>query len=69
MCYTNVSLITDYDVGVPGAPPVSHDEVVGVFDRNVANVRSLLFGVIPVLPAERDCECATALANARVEVE
>ncbi|HKE54881.1 MAG TPA: S-methyl-5'-thioadenosine phosphorylase [Actinomycetota bacterium] len=67
MCYANVSLITDYDVGVPGAPPVSHEEVVGVFGRNVAKVRELLFGVIPALPAERDCECATALANARVE--
>jgi hypothetical protein len=25
--------------------------------------------VIPALPPERDCECATALANARFEVE
>jgi len=25
--------------------------------------------VIPALPADRDCECATALANARFEVE
>jgi 5'-methylthioadenosine phosphorylase len=67
MCYANVSLITDYDVGVPGAPPVSHEEVVGVFGRNLTKVRDLLFGVIPALPAERDCECATGLANARVE--
>ena len=69
MCYANVSLITDYDVGVPGAPPVSHEEVVTVFGQNVENVRALLMGVIPDLPAERDCECATALHNARVEVE
>jgi hypothetical protein len=40
-----------------------------VFGRNVARVRELLFGVIPSLPAERDCECATALADARVEAE
>jgi 5'-methylthioadenosine phosphorylase len=69
ICYANVSLITDYDVGVPGAPPVSHEEVVTVFGRNVSNVRDLLFATIPALPAERDCECATALDDARVEVE
>jgi 5'-methylthioadenosine phosphorylase len=68
ICYANVSLITDYDVGVPGAPPVSHEEVVRVFDENNARLRELLFAVIPAIPAERDCECATALANARFEV-
>ena len=56
MCYANVSLITDYDVGVPGAPPVSHEEVVGVFGRNITKVRELLFGVIPALPTEREDE-------------
>jgi 5'-methylthioadenosine phosphorylase len=69
ICYTNISLITDYDVGVPGAPPVTHEEVVRVFGQNNARLRELLFGAIPAFPAERDCECATALANARVEVE
>jgi len=69
ICYANVSLITDYDVGVPGAPPVSHEEVVRVFNENNARLRELLFAVIPALPDERDCECATALANARFEVE
>jgi len=69
ICYANISLITDYDVGVPGAPPVTHEEVVRVFGQNNARLRELLFGAIPAFPTERDCECATALANARVEVE
>jgi 5'-methylthioadenosine phosphorylase len=69
ICYANISLITDYDVGVPGAPPVTHEEVVRVFNENNARLRELLFAVIPALPEERDCECATALANARLEVE
>ena len=68
ICYANVSLITDFDVGVPGAPPVTHEEVVRVFADNNARLRELLFTVIPELPAERNCECATALANARFEV-
>ena len=69
ICYANVSLITDYDVGVPGAPPVTHEEVVRVFGQNNVRLRQLLFDVIPALPVERNCECATALADARFEVE
>jgi 5'-methylthioadenosine phosphorylase len=65
LCYANISLITDYDVGVEGVPPVTHEEVVRVFTDNNAKLRDLLFSVIPALPAERTCECATALTGAR----
>ncbi|HEY1330547.1 MAG TPA: S-methyl-5'-thioadenosine phosphorylase [Actinomycetota bacterium] len=69
MCYANVSLITDYDVGVEGeVEPVSHEEVVRVFQENLGRLRDLLFAAIAAMPAERDCPCATALANARFEV-
>lgn len=68
LCYANISLVTDYDVGVEGIPPVTHEEVIRVFDENNAKLRDLLFAVIPALPAERDCPCATALEGARFEV-
>lgn len=68
ICYANVSLITDYDVGVEGVQPVTNDEVVRVFEQNNAKLRDLLFAVIPALPAERDCACANALEGARFEV-
>ena len=68
LCYANISLITDYDVGVEGVPPVTHEEVVRVFAENNERLRELLFAVIPALPVERDCPCATALAGARFEV-
>ncbi|MFM7719360.1 MAG: S-methyl-5'-thioadenosine phosphorylase [Actinomycetota bacterium] len=68
ICYANISLITDYDVGVEGVPPVTHEEVVRVFTENNARLRDLLFAVIPALPAERPCPCATALEGARFEV-
>jgi 5'-methylthioadenosine phosphorylase len=70
ICYLNVALITDYDVGVEGedVAPVSHEEVIRVFQENIARLRDLLFAVIPALPAERDCPCATALQGARFEV-
>ena len=68
ICYANVSLITDYDVGVEDAPPVTHEDVIRVFGQNIENLRRLLFAVIPALPAQRDCICATALEHARFEV-
>jgi 5'-methylthioadenosine phosphorylase len=68
LCYANISVVTDYDVGVGDHPPVSHEEVVRVFDENLGRLRELLFRAIPALPAERDCPCATALQGARFEV-
>ncbi len=68
LCYANVSLITDYDVGVENVPAVTHEEVIRVFTENNARLRELLFAVIPALPAERACPCATALTGARFDV-
>jgi 5'-methylthioadenosine phosphorylase len=68
LCYVNVSLVTDYDVGVHGVPPVTHEEVIGAFAENNEKLRELLFRSIALMPAERDCPCATALEHARFEV-
>ena len=68
ICYANISLITDYDVGVEGVAPVTNDEVIRVFTENNDRLRELLFAVIPALPTERTCDCATALSSARFEV-
>ncbi|HXF73954.1 MAG TPA: S-methyl-5'-thioadenosine phosphorylase [Actinomycetota bacterium] len=68
LCYANISLVTDYDVGVPGIPPVTHEEVIRVFNENNARLRELLFAAIAALPGERDCPCASALKGARFEV-
>jgi 5'-methylthioadenosine phosphorylase len=69
MCFLNISLITDYDVGVEGADvgPVSHDMVIKVFQENLGKLRDLLYRVVPALPAERDCPCSSALEGARFE--
>jgi 5'-methylthioadenosine phosphorylase len=70
ICYLNVSLITDYDAGVEGeeVEPVSHEQVIKVFNENLSRLRDLLFRVVPTLPGERACPCATALEGARFEV-
>lgn len=68
MCYANISLITDYDVGVAGeTEAVSHEEVLRVFTANNDKLRDLLFGMVPKIPSERSCPCSTALEGASVE--
>jgi 5'-methylthioadenosine phosphorylase len=64
LCYANISLITDYDVGVEGTPPVTNEEVIRVFEANNAKLRELLFAIISAVPEPRDCPCATALSGA-----
>jgi len=69
ICYANISVVTDYDVGVVGeTEAVTHEEVIRVFQENIGRLRDLLFRIIARLPEERDCPCASALANARFEV-
>jgi len=55
--------VTDHDVGVEGVAPVTHAEVLRVFEENLGRLRDLLFAAIPAVPAERNCECATALSG------
>src|SRR4029078_4358739 len=42
LCYANISLITDYDVGVEGVPHVTHAGVVRVFNANNESMRDFL---------------------------
>ena len=63
LCFANVALVTDYDVGVDDISPVSHHEVLKVFGENIEALRNLLFAAIPTLPAERGCTCGHALAG------
>ena len=65
IAYANVSLITDYDVGVEGVPAVTHAEVVKTFGENNEKLRKLLFHVIPKVPTEPDPHAANALQGAR----
>jgi 5'-methylthioadenosine phosphorylase len=66
LCYANVSLVTDYDVGAEGAPPVSHEDVIRVFNENNERLRALLFAAIPKIGPQPDDACATALRGARL---
>jgi 5'-methylthioadenosine phosphorylase len=71
ICYVNISLITDYDVGLEGHPevkPVTHAEVMRVFSENNDRVRELVYQMVPKIPKKRGCSCGNALDGARIEV-
>jgi 5'-methylthioadenosine phosphorylase len=70
LCYANVSLVTDYDVGLEGMPhvePVSADMAFEVFSQNLDRLRALLFRAVPKIgPQQPDDVCASALGSAIV---
>lgn len=59
MCPLNISLITDYDAGLVGdVPPVSHGEVIKMFDNNLDSLKKLLFTMIENLDIDNmKCKC------------
>ena len=61
LCYANISMVTDHDVGVEGAEPVTHETVMRVFTENNEKLRELLFAVIPKIGPQPEDVCATAL--------
>src|SRR5207237_5759396 len=66
MCYVNIALITDYDVGLEGIEPVTVDEVIRVLHDNNERVRRLIERLLPALPSQRTCACVHALDQARL---
>lgn len=67
MASVNISLITDYDTGVDGVAPVSHEEVIQVFTQNNEKLKSMLFRLIELIPTRDRFKFESPLANARIE--
>ena len=69
LCYLNISLVTDYDVGLEGDPsvkPVSNEAVIKVFNSKMEALKELIVEIVRALPERRECDCGSALAGARV---
>lgn len=67
MCYTNISLVTDYDTGVKdeGMGPVNLGDVMSNFQQNTEKLKRLILDCIPNIPDIRKCPCGSSLENAR----
>jgi 5'-methylthioadenosine phosphorylase len=69
LCYANISLVTDYDVGLegmPGVEPVSAEAAFQVFADNLDRLRALLFRAVPRIGPQPADICANALSSAIV---
>jgi 5'-methylthioadenosine phosphorylase len=69
LCYANISLVTDYDVGLEGMPhvePVSAEAAFAVFQENLDRLRALLFLAVTRIGPQPEDACATALRSAIV---
>ena len=67
ICVVNIALATDYDSGLVGdVPPVTHNEVMQVFQKNLEKLRKVLFKLIEFIPKDRlRCKCGEVLKHAR----
>ncbi len=65
ICYSTVSLVTDYDVWKEGEE-VTVEKVIETLNTNVENVKKLISRVLPVINQSEDCGCGcqSALKNA-----
>jgi len=60
ICYLNISLVTDYDAGVYAKTkqkPVSVEEVLENFNKNLEKLKKLTVAIIKNIPKNKDCDC------------
>jgi 5'-methylthioadenosine phosphorylase len=60
ICYLNISLVTDYDVGVYAAEktePVSIEQVLKNFSENTEKLKTLISAIIGKIPDKHTCDC------------
>ncbi|MBI2053730.1 MAG: S-methyl-5'-thioadenosine phosphorylase [Candidatus Staskawiczbacteria bacterium] len=60
ICYLNISLITDYDVGIYAKnkiEPVSIEQVLENFKKNNGKLKILILDIIKSMPEKTSCDC------------
>lgn len=73
ICFLNISVVTDYDVGLVSegsVEPVSHEMVIKIFNENIEKLKTLIVNIIKDIPEKREkCSCGDALKGARFSGE
>ena len=64
ICYSTLACVTDYDTWHPEHDSVTVEMVVSNLLKNVEVSKAVLRALVPAIPAERHCPCATALKDA-----
>lgn len=69
MCYLNISLVTDYDVGVYSqgkTAPVTIEMVLENFKKNTGKLKELILEIISHLPESKGCGCQKKIERAKL---
>jgi 5'-methylthioadenosine phosphorylase len=66
MCYAVMAHVTDYDVWHISEEPVTVEMVLEILNENTKIAQEAITNVAKSLPAERDCNCSHALADALI---
>jgi 5'-methylthioadenosine phosphorylase len=64
ICYAAMAHVTDYDVWHETEEPVTVAMLIENLMANAALTKEAIQRLVPIIPQERTCECATALADA-----
>jgi len=64
ICYTTVALVTDYDCWHPDHDQVTVEMIVANLLRNAEVAQQIIAEAVSRTPAERSCDCGSALATA-----
>jgi 5'-methylthioadenosine phosphorylase len=64
LCYGTIAMITDYDCWHPEHDSVTVTRIIETLNQNAENAQRVLREAVRVMPIERDCKCAAALAHA-----
>lgn len=68
ICYCAIAIATDYDAGLVAegeVKPVSVDEIVKIFQKNVMKAKEIMLAMIENYPKRVTCKCQRALDGAR----
>ena len=63
ICYATLACATDYDCWHETEEDVTVEMIISNLLKNVAASKSIIRSVVDAIPAQRDCVCASALAN------
>jgi len=64
ICYATLAMVTDYDCWHPDHDSVTVDQIVAVLNQNAANACEVVRNAVRAMPAERKCQCGSALKYA-----
>ena len=64
ICYVTVAMVTDYDCWHPHHDAVTVNDIIANLMKNAENACKLVAEAVARTPADRGCQCGSALAHA-----